>query len=117
MTLLSPAGQSLALNAVHGAITHLALHGPTTPGTTGAAEASTARQPVGSTPFTTSSAGTPVTNNNAYTWSVSGGVAVQWVGGWIGLTTGTFEFAWAMGAAVTAATVTAAANALSATAS
>lgn len=117
MTILGPAGQSLALNAVHAAITHLALHNSTGPGTTGANEYSTARQPVGSTPFTTSSAGSAVTNNNAYTWATAGASAVGYVGGFTALTAGTYEFGWTLGATVTAASITAAAAALSATAS
>lgn len=119
MSLLSPAGQSLALNAVHGAITHISLH-TATPGTSGASEATGggyARQPVGTTPFTTSSAGSAVTNNNALSFTTNGTTAITDAGAWTALTSGTYEFGWHLGASVTAASITVAASALSSTAS
>lgn len=120
MPLLGTKGQSASINAVMAAITHLALHGGAASagaGTTGANEQSTARQPVGTTPFSTSTAGSASTNNNAYTFATPGTVPVQDVGGWDQLTTGNFVFAWHLGASVTAASVSVAAGALSATAS
>lgn len=123
MALASATAANAALNGLAGTgstnqMTHCALHSATT-STTGAAEnantGSYARQAVA----WNAAASSAMTNSGALTFSTAGSVAVTHVGLWNSATygAGTFAIGAALGASVTAASITIAAGAISLTAS
>ena len=122
MALASATAENAALNGLAGVgsvnqMTHAALHTATT-GTTGAAEtANSGGYSRLAVAWNTASAGA-MTNSGALTFSTLGTVACTHLGFWNSITYagGTFAIGAALGASVTAASITVAAGAISLTA-
>ncbi|SRR6266498_592840 len=122
MALLGNTGITQALNSLDATaagtnvIAFVALH-TATPGTTGtsenAASGGYARQ---ACTWNASSAGSAKTNSTALTFSTLGTVQVTHCAGWSASTAGTYGIGLALGANITAASITVASAALSLTA-
>lgn len=114
MALLSPAAQSLAINAVLAGGLFIGCH-TASPGTTGANEyAGVTRQAV---TWTTSSAGSAGTNVGALSFTTSGATAVSHMVNWSASSAGNPMLGFVLGSSVQATTITVAAGALSSTSS
>jgi hypothetical protein len=112
MALASAAAENAALNGLDGTgstnvITHVSLH-TASPGTTGANEnANTGSYARQACSWNAASGGSK-TNSTALTFSTAGSVAVTHIGTWNSATygAGTYAIGAALGASVTAATIT-----------
>lgn len=123
MALASVTASNAALNGLDGTgstnqMTHVALHTATT-STTGAAENANSGGYARQACSWNAAASSAKTNSTALTFSTLGTVAVTHIGTWNSVTYGggTFAIGAALGASVTAATITVAAGAISLTAS
>ncbi len=117
MARASVTAENAALNGLDGTgsvnqMTHTALN-TADPGTTGASEnAATGGYARQATSWNAAASGAK-TNSSALSFSTLGTVAVSYFSEWNALTAGTFAIAGALGSAITAATITVAAGAIS----
>jgi hypothetical protein len=119
MALASTTAANAALNGLDGTgsvnqMTHASLHTATT-GTTGASEATGGGYARLAATWNAAAASAK-TNSSAFTFTTTGSTANTHLGTWNALTVGTFAIGAALGASVTAVTVTVAAGAVSLTA-
>ena len=120
MALASTLAANAALNGLDGTgsvnrMTHTSLHTATT-GTTGASEATGGGYTRIATTWNAAASGAK-TNTTALTFATTGVTANTHVGTWDAITAGNFGIGAALGASVTAASVTVASGAISLTAS
>lgn len=118
MALTSATGANAALTGLVSVCTHTAMH-TASPGTTGANENANSGSYGRQATSWNTPASSAVTNSNSLTFSTGGTVAVTHVGEWSSATYGAGNFAIgaALGASVTAASITIAAGAISLSAS
>jgi hypothetical protein len=123
MALASTAAANAALNGLDGTgatntMTHVSLHTATT-STTGASENANTGSYARQACTWNAAASSAKTNSTALTFSTLGSVAVTHIGTWNSATygAGTFSIGGALGASVTAASITIASGAISLTAS
>lgn len=119
MALASTTAANAALNGLDGTgsvnqMTHTSLH-TATPGTTGASEATGGGYARQATTWNVA-ASSAKTNSTALTFATTGVTANTHVGTWNASTAGTYAIGAALGASVTAASVTVASGAISFTA-
>lgn len=121
MALASTTAANAALNGLDGTgsvnqMTHVSLH-TATPGTTGASENAATGGYARQACSWNAAASSAKTNSTALTFSTAGTVAVTHLGTWNALSAGTYAIGAALGASVTAASITVAAGSISFTAS
>lgn len=121
MALASTAAANAALDGMAGTgtinlMTHVSLH-TASPGTTGASENAATGGYARQACSWNAAASSAKTNSTALTFSTAGSVAVTHIGTWNASSAGSYCIGAALGASVTAASITVAAGAISLSAS